>query len=90
MTPLTRRSIGRRSIGSVLREHDSKPCVKVPVDVAVEEPRAGVVGRETNRNVVSRRASADSVTLGRVDVVVAVVSGTANDVEGVLLQHLQY
>ena len=54
------------------------------VDVAVEEPRAGVVGREADGDVVARRAGGDNIALGRVDVVVGVAARAAHDPELVL------
>ena len=71
-------------VRDILREHDSKARVEVEVDVAVEEPRAGVVGGEADRDVVARRAGGDDVALGRVDVVVLGAARAAHDVEGVL------
>ena len=56
----------------------------MPVDVAVEEPRAGVVRREANRDVVTGDAGADNIALGRVDVVVVCLTGATNNVECVL------
>ena len=50
----------------------------------MEEPRARVVRREANGDVVTRRTSADGVTLDGVDVVVLGAAGRANNVEGVL------
>ncbi len=54
------------------------------IDMAVKEPRARVVGRETNRDVVPCGAGADSVALRRVHVVVVAAPRAADDVEGVL------
>ena len=54
------------------------------VDVAMEEPRAGVVRREPDRDVVSRGAGVDRVALHRVHIVVVAAARTADDVEGVL------
>ena len=71
-------------VRDVLREHDRKARVEVEVDVAVEEPWAGVVRREANGDIVTRRTSADGVTLDGVDVVVLGAAGRANNVEGVL------
>ena len=52
--------------------------------MAVEEPRAGVVGGEADGDVVASRAGGDDVTLGRVDVVVGVAASAAHDPELVL------
>jgi hypothetical protein len=60
--------------------------LKVEVNVAVEEPRAWVVGAEADRDVVRRLTDADHVALRWVDVVVRRLTGTANDIEGVTVQ----
>lgn len=65
----------------------------MPVDVAVEEPRAGVVSEEPNRDVVARVADAHDVADDGVHKVVRRVSGAANhgermsvQVDGVLVE----
>ena len=77
---------GRRDVRGVLGHDDRKPGLEVEVDVAVEEPRAGVVRREADRDVVARRARADDVALRGVHVVVVGAAGGADDVEGVAVQ----
>ena len=81
---LTGRSVRISDVGHVLAEDDGEASLEVEVDVAMEEPRAGVVRREANGDVVTRRTSADGVTLDGVDVVVLGAAGRANNVEGVL------
>ena len=54
--------------------------------MTVEEPRAGVVRREANRDVVTGGARADDVTLGRVHVVRRRLTSAADDVERVPVQ----
>ena len=56
------------------------------IDVAVEEPRPGVVRLEPDRHVVARcgRASADHVAPDGVDVVVLRASCATHDGEDVL------
>jgi hypothetical protein len=56
------------------------------VDVAVEEPRAGIVCAEADRDIVSSQADVNHVALRRVVIVVGRLSGTANDIEGVAVQ----
>ena len=53
-------------------------------DLPVQEPRAGVVGGEPNRDVVARYASADCIALDRVIVVVHGTASAADDAERVL------
>ena len=81
---LTGRSVRVSDVGHVLAEDDGEASLEVEVDVAMEEPRARVVRREANGDVVTRRTSADGVTLDWVDVVVLGAAGRANNVEGVL------
>ena len=57
---------------------------EMPVNVAVEEPRAGVVRLEANRDVVAGRAGADRVVLDGVDEVVVGGARGADDPELVL------
>ena len=54
--------------------------------MAVEEPRAGVVGLEADGDVVASRAGGDDVALGRVDIVVRVTARAAHDPELVLYE----
>ena len=81
---LTRRDHVLRYVRHIFGHDNGHPSFEMPVDVAVEEPRAGVVRREANGDVVTRRTSADGVTLDRVDVVVLGAAGRANNVEGML------
>ena len=83
---LTGRRVVRRHISGILSKNDGEPGLEMEVDVAVEEPRAGVVGREANGDVVARRASGDDVALGRVDIVVRVTARAAHDPELVLYE----
>ena len=62
----------------------------MPVDVTVEEPRAGVVREEPNRyDVVRTGTSAHDIANDRVDEVVGRVSSAPDHVEGVLeIRHI--
>ena len=60
----------------------------MPVDVAVEEPGAGVVRLKADCDVVARRAGGDNIALGWVDVVVVGAAGAADNPEGVLWFHI--
>jgi hypothetical protein len=59
----------------------------VPVDVAVEEPRARVIGEESDGHKI-RFAGADAhdITDDRVDEVVRLASGAPDHVEGMLVK----
>jgi hypothetical protein len=59
LTSWTRRSWDVRDI---LPKHNGKASLKVPIDVAMKEPRASVVGDEPNRDVVVRTTRAYNIT----------------------------
>jgi hypothetical protein len=61
----------------------------VPVNVAVEEPWASVVGHEADGHVVASTAGADDVTAGRVDEVGSGLAGTLDNGEGVTVKVCQ-
>jgi hypothetical protein len=58
----------------------------MPIDVAVEEPWARVVGEESNRDVISWVANAHDVAYDGVDVIVRRTTGTPDHVERVTMQ----
>jgi hypothetical protein len=58
----------------------------VPVNVAVEEPWARVVGEESYGHIVARIASAHDVADYRIDEVIGRVSGATNNGEGMSVQ----
>jgi hypothetical protein len=60
--------------------------LKMPVDVAVEDPGAGVVSSPANSNIVAVITNADNITTRRVVVVVIVLSRGANNIESVSVQ----
>ena len=53
----------------------------MPINMAMEEPRARVVRQKTNRNIISSSANADYVTHYRVVPVIGTIPSTANDME---------
>ena len=59
---------------------------KMPVDVAMQEPWAGIVCLEPESYIISSIADVDGVSLNRVLVVVRSASGDANDIECVAMQ----
>ena len=73
-----------RDLIRLLSKNDGEASLEVEVDVAVEEPRARVVGGEADGDVVAVAADAHDVTLGRVHVVVRGLAGRADNVERVL------
>ena len=50
----------------------------MPVDVAVEEPRARVVSEESDRNIITRVADAHDVADDRVVIVVRRITSTSD------------
>ena len=59
----------------------------MPVNVAVEEPRADIVGKETNRDIIIRRVTnTHDITKNRVVKVVRRVTGAADHMEVVAVQ----
>ena len=76
-----------RCISRVLAQYHRKASFQVEVNVTVEEPRARVVRREADRDVIPRSTGTDGIALRRVVIIVVVASGTADDIEGVLRGH---
>jgi hypothetical protein len=60
--------------------------VHVPVDVAVEEPRAGVVREEPDRDIITGVADAHDVAEDRIIVVVRSVTSAAYNSKGMSMQ----
>jgi hypothetical protein len=58
----------------------------VPVDVAVEEPRAGIVGDETNRDIIPSETNTHDIPNNRVVKVVGRVTSATDYVEAVAMQ----
>jgi hypothetical protein len=58
----------------------------VPVDVAVEEPRAGIVGDEPNCDIIPSETNAHNISNNRVVKVVCRATGAADHVEVVAMQ----
>lgn len=59
----------------------------MPVNVAMHNPRASVVGTETDGDVVSSRgANANNIALDGVDKVIAVAASATDDTESVTVQ----
>ena len=58
----------------------------MPVNVAVEEPRAGIVGKETNRDIIPSVTNTHDITKNRVVKVVRRVTSAADHIEVVTMQ----
>ena len=58
----------------------------MPIDVAMHNPRAGIVGAETDGNIVTGCTNANDVALNRVDEVVRAAACATDDVESVSVQ----
>jgi hypothetical protein len=72
---------------SMKTKHDSR--IQVPVDVAVEKPRAGVVRKESNGYEVRfASANAHNITDDWVDEVVGFASSTPNHMERMLVRDI--
>ena len=86
LLPRRRDRIRDRGTTDGLSEDDGETSLEVEVDVAVEEPRARVVGLEADRNVVARGGGSRGDDVAPDRVVVVVVGGTcaAYNSEGVL------
>ena len=68
-------------------KHDLR--IQVPVDVAVEEPGARVVGKESNGyEVRMASANAHDIADDRVDEVVGFTSSAPNHMEGMLVRDI--
>ena len=58
----------------------------MPVNVAVEEPRAGIVGEETNRDIIPSLTNTHDIPNNRVVKVVGRVTSAADHMEVVAMQ----
>jgi hypothetical protein len=58
----------------------------MPVNVAVEEPRAGIVGEETNRDIIPSVTNTHDIPNNRVVKVVGRATGAADHMEVVAMQ----
>ena len=58
----------------------------MPVNVTVEEPRAGIVGEETNRDIIPSSTNTHDIPNNRVIKVVGRVTSAADDMKVVAMQ----
>jgi len=59
---------------------------QVPIDVAVQEPRARIVSEESDRHIIPRISHAHDIADDRVVIVVSRTSSAADHVEVVSMQ----
>jgi hypothetical protein len=79
LTGRTRRSWDGRGI---LAKHNGEASLQVPIDVAMEEPGASIVGDEPNRDVVVRTTCAHNVAARRIGKVRRGLSSALDNREG--------
>jgi len=58
----------------------------MPIDVAVEEPRARIISKESDRDIIARVPNAHDIAKNGIVIVISLVAGAADDVEGVSVQ----
>ena len=58
----------------------------MPIDVAVEEPRAGIISEESDRDVIARVPDAHDIAFDGIVEVISAAAGAPDDVEGVSVQ----
>jgi len=76
----------RRYIRDILSKNNREASVQVPIDVAVEEPRARVVGKEPNCDLITSGTNTHDIPDNRFDKVVGRVTSAADHVEVVPVQ----
>ncbi len=59
---------------------------QMPIDVAVEEPRARIISKESDRDIIARVPVAHDIANHGIVIVISRVAGAADDVEGVSVQ----
>ena len=83
---------GKAAIGCTrqYRNHDKERRndgrVQVPINVAVEEPWAGIVGKEADRDVVASVADTHNIANHGVNEIVGRIPGATDHGEGVPMQ----
>jgi hypothetical protein len=60
--------------------------LKMPVNVTMKEPRTSVVGRESDRHIITGITNTNNVPPWGIDVVVSGTSGATNNIECVAMQ----
>ena len=58
----------------------------MPINMAMHDPRASVIGSEPDGDVVACDSETDNVALNGVGEVVGAAAGTADDAEGMAMQ----
>jgi len=85
-TPIRRDGISRSNLRYCLGKYDSESQLKMPVNMAMEEPRPGVISLESDSDVVTQTTNVDNVTDDGIVIVVRCTSGAADDMEVVSMQ----
>jgi hypothetical protein len=85
MVKRTRR-IGTRDGGNVFSEHDRQTKDEMPINMAMHDPRASIIGTEPDGDVVACTSEADNIALNGVGEVVGAAAGTPDDAEGMAVQ----
>jgi len=67
----------------ILGKYNSKASFKMPVNVTVHNPWSGIVCLKTDCDLIAWCSCTDDITDNGIDVVVAAVCGTSNDMESV-------
>jgi len=81
-----RRLDRRFHIRYIFRKYHGETFFQVPINVAVEEPRARVVSHEPDRDTIVSAADAYDIADDRILEVVCRTSRTTNDVKGMPMQ----
>ena len=81
-----------RSFGSVhtFSQDDSKAGLEVPINMTMEEPWTGIIGPETNRNVVPHLTNVNCIADDGVVVIVMSLTSTTDNVERMLHNDPKY
>ncbi len=77
---------GEKECGAMTRRESSP--FKMPINVAVEEPRARIISKESDRDIITRIRVpvAHDIANHGIVIVISRVAGAADDVEGVSVQ----
>jgi len=66
LIPSRRRDVRRRSVRDILSKHNSEASVQMPIDVAMEEPRARIVRLEADCDIISSITNTHNISDNRV------------------------
>jgi len=86
VAPSLRNRVINSHVSDIFSHHHCETGIEMEINVAMEEPRAGIVGSETNSDIVTAFTSVDHITNNGVVIVVNAASRTTNDSEVVTMQ----